>query len=127
MKRVVSSLEIGEGLFAGGPVDVEFEFPNCVAVFQILALSFDVYDDLKGEGMDLSKIEAEDSIAAGRKVFEKIVLGWHSLIDANGAEIPFTDANRDKLAATELAGEIVNAARELVVTRRKAEEKNSVS
>jgi len=127
MKRVVSNLEIGEGLFSGGPVDVEFEFPNCTATFQILALSFDVYDDLKNGGMDLANLEAEDSIAAGRKVFEKIVLGWSGLIDANGIDVPFTDANRDKLASTELAGEIVNAARELVVTRRQAEEGNSES
>ena len=124
MKRVVSNLEIGEGLFSGGPVDVEFEFPNCTATFQILALSFDVYEDLKADGTDLAKIDEGESIAAGRKVFEKIVLGWSGLIDANGLDVPFTDANRDKLAATELAGELVNAARELVVTRRKAEEGN---
>lgn len=124
MKRVVSKLEIGEGLFTDGPVDVEIEFPNCTAVFQIVALTFDIYEDLKKDGTDLTKVDEGESIAAGRKVIELIVRGWHGWLDVAGAEIPFTDANRDKVAATEFAGELVNIARELVVTKRRADEGN---
>ena len=127
MKRVVSKLELGEGLFSDGPVKVEFDFGSCIAVFDLQPMSFDVYDELKKEGTDLADMEQENAADAGKRVFAKIVKGWSGLLDTSGEPVPFTDLNRDRLAATEIAGEIITAARELVVERKKAEEGNSES
>ena len=124
--KVVSEWEIGEGLFAEDAVDVEIEFPNCTAVFQMRPLTADVIADLESGGVSFDKIKSgKQALIASRTLFAEIVAGWSGLMDINGKEIPFTDGNRDKLAAAPaLVAQFWQIAADLAAKRSEAEAKN---
>jgi hypothetical protein len=124
--KVVSEWEIGEGLFSDDAVDVEIEFPNCTAVFQMRPLTADVIADLEAGGVSFDKIKSgKQALIASRTLFGEIVVGWSGLLDINGNEVPFTEGNRDKLAAAPaLVAQFWQIAADLAAKRSEAEAKN---
>ena len=124
--KVVSEWEIGEGLFAEDAVDVEIEFPHSTAVFQMRPLTADIIADLESGGVSFEKIKSgKQALIASRTLFAEIVVGWSGLMDANGNDVPFTDANRDKLAgAPALVAQFWQIAADLAAKRSEAEAKN---
>jgi hypothetical protein len=124
-------LEIGPGLFTDEPVEVPIQFPNCVAVFLLRPMTASVVKTLEGEGVDFSGDAVKTATGAvdrATRVLEELVHGWRDLIDTSGAEVPYTEANRDKMGgAVPLVKEVFRICGELAVKRVKAESKNSDS
>jgi len=124
--KVVSEWEIGEGLFSDEAVDVEIEFPNCAAVFQMRPLTADVIANLESGGVSFEKIKSgKQALIASRTLFAEIVVGWTGLLSTDGKDVPFTEANRDKLAAAPaLVAQFWQIAADLAAKRSEAEAKN---
>jgi hypothetical protein len=121
-------LEIGEGLFTSDPVPVEVEFADHVATFYMTALTQDAIAELAKDGVkldevSLKKMNESQQAAQAKKLLAKFVHGWEGL-KAGNIDIPFNEANRDRIAVTEVLASLVGIAKDLGVTRQEAEEKN---
>ena len=130
MKRSIN-IEIGEGLFANEPVPVEIEFADHTAMFLMTALTQSVVAALQDKGIKFDAAalagDAGTALTSSRELFAAVVHGWEGLM-AQGVEIPFNDANRDRIAEVpDVAAEIINLAVQLASVRQEVEEKNSES
>ena len=127
MKRSIN-IEIGEGLFANEPVPVEIEFADHTATFLMTALTQSVVAELEKGGVRFDSKSLDDATKAlksSRKLFAAVVHGWEGL-KAQGAEIPFNEANRDRVAEVpEVAAEIIQIAVQLAAYRQEQEAGNS--
>jgi len=127
MKRSID-VEIGEGLFANEPVPVEIEFADHTAIFYMTAMTSDSVVELAKDGVkldevSLKKMNESQTVSNSKKLLGKFLHGWEGF-KAGGQDIPYSEAARDKLATTEMLGELLRLARELSVTKREGEEKN---
>lgn len=128
MKRSIP-VEIGEGLFTSDPVEVEVELADHTAKFYMTALTQDSIAELARDGckvdeISLKKMNEGQMVANARKLLAKFLHGWEGLKSVNGIEIPYTESNRDRIAGTELLGHLLEAAKDLGITRQEVEEKN---
>lgn len=122
-------VEIGEGLFTSDPVPVEVELHGHVATFFMSALTTDEIADLAKNGVkldeaSLKKMNESQQAAQAKKLLARFLHGWENLKDARGNDVPYTEANRDRLAVTEMLAHFIGFAKDLGISRQEAEEGN---
>ena len=116
-------ITIGSGLFAG---QAEVFVEDLEATFTLKPLTTAVMAALKKKGVDFTKVDGVEKVdRASKGFFREVVLGWEDLRDSNGAEVPFTEENRDTLATVpEVVDAIFRAAKAAAATVEEAEEGN---
>jgi len=139
MLKVEAGFSIGEGFFSSEPIPTEIDFNGHVATFFLRTPSEEFREAMRLRLIEIkeqmSKLGESDTTAlatliAKTETIQKdalahYVTGWDDLEDNAGNAIPYTPANRDKLAVVEVTYKVINElVATLITAKHEATEKN---